>query len=149
MVHRSYDQYCPIAAALDVLGDRWTLLIMRELTMGERASRTSGRRCRASRPTCSPTACASCRPTSSSSSASSRRPRPAPCTRRRTPGARSCPSCAPLARFGADRLDPPGDDDEVLPHMAVYTMVSPYHVPEAAGERFHARLSSTGGRSTS
>ena len=24
--------------------------------------------------------------------------------------------------------------------MAVYGMLSPYHVPEAAGERFHARL---------
>src|SRR3954451_13470408 len=27
-----YQQYCPIARALDVLGDRWTLLILRELT---------------------------------------------------------------------------------------------------------------------
>src|SRR4029079_3180988 len=31
-----YDQqYCPIARALDVLGDRWTLLIMRELANGD------------------------------------------------------------------------------------------------------------------
>ena len=30
-----YDQqYCPIARGLDVLGDRWTLLIVRELTTG-------------------------------------------------------------------------------------------------------------------
>lgn len=28
---RSYDQYCALARALDVVGDRWTLLIMREL----------------------------------------------------------------------------------------------------------------------
>jgi DNA-binding HxlR family transcriptional regulator len=28
---RSYGQYCSIAKALDVVGDRWTLLIMREL----------------------------------------------------------------------------------------------------------------------
>ena len=28
---RSYGQYCSIAKALDVLGDRWTLLIVREL----------------------------------------------------------------------------------------------------------------------
>ncbi len=33
---RSYDQYCPVAAALDVVGDRWTLLIMRELVAGDR-----------------------------------------------------------------------------------------------------------------
>jgi DNA-binding HxlR family transcriptional regulator len=32
----AYDMFCPIARALDVLGDRWTLLILRELTMGER-----------------------------------------------------------------------------------------------------------------
>ena len=30
-----YDlQYCPIARGLDVLGDRWTLLILRELCVG-------------------------------------------------------------------------------------------------------------------
>ena len=28
---RSYDQYCVLAKALDVVGDRWTLLIVREL----------------------------------------------------------------------------------------------------------------------
>ncbi|MER5179385.1 helix-turn-helix domain-containing protein [Streptomyces sp. NPDC002896] len=33
---RSYDQYCPAARALDALGDRWTLLIVRELLAGPR-----------------------------------------------------------------------------------------------------------------
>src|ERR671929_1145575 len=33
--HR-YQQYCPLARALDVAGDRWTLLIMRELAPGPR-----------------------------------------------------------------------------------------------------------------
>ena len=28
---RSYDQYCAVAKSLDVVGDRWTLLIVREL----------------------------------------------------------------------------------------------------------------------
>lgn len=28
---RTYGQYCPVAAGLDVIGDRWVLLIMREL----------------------------------------------------------------------------------------------------------------------
>jgi DNA-binding HxlR family transcriptional regulator len=28
---RSYGQYCPVAKALDVIGDRWSLLIVREL----------------------------------------------------------------------------------------------------------------------
>ena len=30
---RSYDEYCAIAKSLDVVGDRWTLLIVRELTL--------------------------------------------------------------------------------------------------------------------
>src|SRR4051812_2360881 len=30
---RSYDQYCAMAKSLDVVGDRWTLLIVRELTL--------------------------------------------------------------------------------------------------------------------
>ena len=28
---RTYGQYCSVAKALDVVGDRWTLLIIREL----------------------------------------------------------------------------------------------------------------------
>jgi DNA-binding HxlR family transcriptional regulator len=31
---RSYNQFCPAARALDVVGDRWTLLIVRELLVG-------------------------------------------------------------------------------------------------------------------
>src|ERR1035437_9483277 len=30
---RSYGQYCALAKALDVVGDRWTLLIVRELLL--------------------------------------------------------------------------------------------------------------------
>lgn len=33
---RTYNQYCGLASALDVLGERWTLLIIRELLMGPR-----------------------------------------------------------------------------------------------------------------
>lgn len=31
---RSYDQYCGLARALDVVGDRWNLLIVRQLLLG-------------------------------------------------------------------------------------------------------------------
>ncbi len=35
LTDRTYGQYCPIAAGLDLIGDRWTLLILRELSMGD------------------------------------------------------------------------------------------------------------------
>jgi DNA-binding HxlR family transcriptional regulator len=31
LVSKSYNQYCPIAHALDLVGDRWSLLVVREL----------------------------------------------------------------------------------------------------------------------
>ena len=34
MSRRSYEQYCGLARALDVLGERWTLLIVRNLLLG-------------------------------------------------------------------------------------------------------------------
>jgi DNA-binding HxlR family transcriptional regulator/putative sterol carrier protein len=36
MAEHRYQQYCGLARALDVAGDRWTLLIVRELTPGPR-----------------------------------------------------------------------------------------------------------------
>ena len=33
---RSYQQFCGVARALDILGGRWTLLIVRELLPGPR-----------------------------------------------------------------------------------------------------------------
>lgn len=35
-MERSYRQYCAVAKALDVIGERWTLLIVRELLLGPR-----------------------------------------------------------------------------------------------------------------
>lgn len=33
---RSYKQYCPLGYALDILGERWTILILREMIFGPR-----------------------------------------------------------------------------------------------------------------
>jgi DNA-binding HxlR family transcriptional regulator len=140
MVHRSYDQYCPIAAALDVLGDRWTLLIMRELTIGERRF-TDLRR---ALPGIAPNLLADRLRQLQADELVEQRELPPPAARTvyavTAAGREAVPVLRALARFGVDRLAPPDDDVEVLPHMAVYAMVSPYHVPEPAGERFHARL---------
>lgn len=39
MTTRSYQQYCGLAAALDVLGERWTLLVIREIALGPKRYR--------------------------------------------------------------------------------------------------------------
>jgi DNA-binding HxlR family transcriptional regulator len=39
MSARTYGQNCGVARALDVLGERWTLLIVRELLLGPRRYR--------------------------------------------------------------------------------------------------------------
>jgi DNA-binding HxlR family transcriptional regulator len=36
MARRSYRQYCTLARTLDIVGERWTLLIIRELMLGPR-----------------------------------------------------------------------------------------------------------------
>lgn len=36
MSNRSYNQYCGLAYALDIIGERWTILIIRELIAGPR-----------------------------------------------------------------------------------------------------------------
>ncbi len=36
MSKRTYGQFCPIAYSLDLIGDRWTLLVLRELMFGPR-----------------------------------------------------------------------------------------------------------------
>lgn len=33
---KSYGQYCPIAKAVEILGERWTMLVLRELLIGSR-----------------------------------------------------------------------------------------------------------------
>lgn len=33
---KSYEQYCTIATGLDMIGDRWSLLVLRELSFGDR-----------------------------------------------------------------------------------------------------------------
>lgn len=39
MEGKSYGQFCGLARALDRIGDRWTLLVVRELLLGERSFR--------------------------------------------------------------------------------------------------------------
>ena len=67
MPRRRYDQACSLASALDRIGERWSLLIVRELLLGPlRFSDLARSRRRRSDATSSPAACAISRPTGSS-----------------------------------------------------------------------------------
>jgi DNA-binding HxlR family transcriptional regulator len=33
-----YGQFCPVAKASDIIGERWTVLILRELLLGTRSN---------------------------------------------------------------------------------------------------------------
>ncbi|WP_133799670.1 winged helix-turn-helix transcriptional regulator [Kribbella caucasensis] len=47
---RAYGQACPLACALDVLGERWTLLVVRELLLGPKRFKDLGDRLPAAGP---------------------------------------------------------------------------------------------------
>ena len=54
---RSYAQYCPVAKGTEILGDRWTLLIVREMLGGASGFNELQRGLPGSRARSSPTAC--------------------------------------------------------------------------------------------
>jgi DNA-binding HxlR family transcriptional regulator len=137
---RHYEQYCPIAAALDVLGDRWTLLILRELTMGERRFTDL----KAALPGIAPNLLSDRLRDLQHEGLVEQRELPPPAARSvyaaTAAGREAVPVLRSLARFGASRLGPPSEGRTLSPARAFYSLLVPYHVPEAAGERFHVRL---------
>src|SRR6476619_5108795 len=136
---RSYEQYCPIAAALDVVGDRWTLLIMRELVSGDRRFTDLRERL----PGIAPNLLSDRLRELQAEGLVEHKELPPPAARTvyaaTALGHELIPVLRSLARFGVARLGPP-DEHEVEPQVAVYGMLAPYHAPESEGERFHARL---------
>ena len=48
-----YGQFCPVAKATDIIGGRWTVLILRELLLGTTRSMSFNADCRAYPPLCS------------------------------------------------------------------------------------------------
>ena len=139
MGHRSYDQYCPVAAALDVIGDRWTLLIMRELLTGDRRFTDL----RTALPGIAPNLLAERLRDLQSEGLVAHKELPPPAARTvytaTAEGRTVVPILQALARFGVSRLGSP-DEAEPLPRVAVYGMLTPFHRPEPDGARFHARL---------
>ncbi len=107
---KPYDQYCPVAHALDLVGDRWALLVVRELQHGpQRYSDLHERLAR-----CSTNVLASRLKELEGGGVVSRRRLPPPAASTvyelTDDGAALAPVLAALARFGARTLGPPPDD---------------------------------------
>ncbi|MET0324333.1 MAG: helix-turn-helix domain-containing protein [Ilumatobacteraceae bacterium] len=139
MGHRTYDQYCPVAAALDVVGDRWTLLIMRELLAGDRRFTDL----RTALPGIAPNLLSERLRDLQAEGLVEHKELPPPAARTVYSATAEGRSVAPvlqsLARFGVARLGPP-DEAAPTPRMAVFGMLSSFHLPEPDGSRFHTRV---------
>ena len=139
MTNRTYEQYCPIATALDVLGDRWTLLVLRELLIGE-CRFTDLRR---ALPGMAPNLLTERLRVLEDQGLVARRELPPPAARTvygATAAARGVvPVLRALARFGSDRMGPP-EGEEVRPPMAGFGLVASFHHPDPAAPRQHSRL---------
>lgn len=136
------DQYCPIARALDVLGDRWTLLVLRELVSGENRF-TDLRR---ALPGMTATLLSQRLRVMEDQGLVTSVPQPPPSKRSLyavTPrGREAVPVMRSLVRFGMPLLEPVAGR-EVRPWMAVSSCVEAWFDPDAAegiDERYLIRI---------
>ena len=129
-----YDaQYCPIARAMDVLGDRWTLLILRELVIGDQRF-TDLRR---NLPGIAPTVLTQRLRTMADQGLIMTRPSENGAARRSiytltARGREAIPVMRALAKWGLPLLEEPADDRDVRAWSAVNVAVAGYHDPVAA-----------------
>jgi DNA-binding HxlR family transcriptional regulator len=128
-----YDQqYCPIARGLDMLGDRWTLLIVRELTMGpQRFSELQ-----LHLPGIAATVLSDRLRSMSEDGLVELVPTDPPSRRNRYGlgplGRRAVPVLSSLLRFGMPLLEPPSEDSIKRPSMIVRAAITAYYDPIAA-----------------
>src|SRR5438874_152553 len=130
---KHYDQYCPVAHALDVVGDRWALLIVRELLHGPKRYTDLaqglpgiGTNILAAR----------LRDLEACGVVGKRRlPPPAASTVYELTeyGAGLNEALYALARWGARSLGPPGPDDELYPEWGVNAFPALFNAEAARG----------------
>ncbi len=124
------EQYCPIARALDLLGDRWTLLVLRELVTGERRFTDL----KASLPGVTPAVLTARLRTLEAQGlitpvpGAGARPRYTATDR----GREAVPVLRALARFGMPLLQDPAEVPPPRPWSAVQTCVVAWYDPVAA-----------------
>jgi DNA-binding HxlR family transcriptional regulator len=130
-----YDQqHCPIARALDVLGDRWTLLILRELMIGDQRFTDL----RDHLPGIAPTLLTQRLRTMEKDGLVTTRELPPPAARSvysvTGRGREAASVLRALTRFGMPLLEAPDAAAVVRPWTAVQAAVGAYYQPLAAGD---------------
>jgi DNA-binding HxlR family transcriptional regulator len=132
VANKSYDQYCPVALTLDAVGDRWTLLIVRELLYGP--LRYSD--LQSALPGIPPNLLASRLRDLESDGLVERQTLPPPVARTvfaLTPDGRDLERVVrDLGRWGLRRLPPPEDDSDVAPAMALRSGLLTFAQPRRA-----------------
>ena len=146
---KPYDQYCPVAHALDLVGERWALLLVRELQHGPLRYSDLHERL----PRCSTNVLATRLRELEAGGVITRRKLPPPAASTvyelTETGASLAPVIGALARWGLQTLGPPPPDIENPPgwlEKALRTTVAA-HVPTRANRiRGRRRARDGGGR---
>lgn len=133
MTARSYGQYCPVAMTLELVGERWTLLVVRELLLGPMRFTDL----HAALPGIPRNLLAQRLRDLEEHGLVARRTLPPPAARTvyelTDTGRGLMPAVAELARWGLDHLAPPGPDEAVSPATAVLAGLAAHVRPDAAG----------------
>jgi DNA-binding HxlR family transcriptional regulator len=128
-VAKTYDQYCSVAVALDVVGERWSLLILRDLLDGPKRYTDLQR----SLAGIAPNLLADRLRDLQAAGVIEKRELPPPAARTvfalTREGRGLEPVFVALSRWGIHRLGPLADDDEVPPAIAVMTGLMAYAEP--------------------
>jgi DNA-binding HxlR family transcriptional regulator len=128
-----YDQqYCPIARGLDLLGDRWTLLVVRELSVGPQRFSDLQRHL----PGIAATVLSERLRTMTADGLVETVPTDPPSRRHLYAlgpmGRRALPVLSSLLHFGMPLLEPPTDDTVLRPSLTIRAMITAYHDASAA-----------------
>jgi DNA-binding HxlR family transcriptional regulator len=130
---KRYEQYCAVARSLDVLGERWTLLVVRDLLMGPRRYTDL----REALPGIATDLLTARLRTLEEAGYVQRRklPRPAPATvyELTESGWRLGRVVLELARLGLEQLGPPGEEDDIDTVALILSLRASY-TPVAGGD---------------
>jgi len=131
---KRHTQYCPIARTLDLVGDRWSLLILRELLFGDR--RFSDLRTQL--PGISPTLLAERLQALTRHGLVATRELPPPAARTvytaTERGREAIPILRAMARFGIELLPSPRPSTKIPPAVAAYGAVTAWYDARAAAD---------------